>query len=50
MKHLSCKDSFAWLDVLEVVQRNPELKKINENIVHKTLHDVDTRIGKSEES
>ena len=34
---------FTWYDVLETIQREPELTKINANVQHKTLTDIDER-------
>lgn len=50
MEYLSCKITFTWLDVLTVVKEHPDLEKINEDIAHKTFRDVDSRIGKKEDS
>jgi len=50
MKHLSCKMTFSWMDVLSVVKEYPDLEKINENIIHKTFREVDSRIDKTEDS
>lgn len=36
-------DDFSWKDVLEVVNQNPELVRINAGIQHKALTDVDKR-------
>lgn len=38
-------DDFAWLDILALFQSHPELAKINAGVQHKTVTDVDTRIG-----
>ena len=40
---LSDKPDFTWYDVLEIVQKEPELAKINANIRHKTMTEVDER-------
>jgi hypothetical protein len=37
------REDFSWKDVLALVQNNPELTGINEDIPHKTYLDVDTR-------
>jgi spore coat polysaccharide biosynthesis protein SpsF len=37
------REDFSWKDVLALVQSNPELARINEDIPHKTYLDVDTR-------
>ena len=34
----------SWKDVLEIIQRNPELSQINAHVQHKTHLDVDDRI------
>ena len=36
-------DTFSWQDVLNLVQREPDLSKINAKVKHKTHLDVDTR-------
>jgi len=41
--HFPGRDDFTWLDVLELVQHNPELGQINADVQHKTLRDVDER-------
>jgi spore coat polysaccharide biosynthesis protein SpsF len=42
-KRFDCCDDFSWLDVLKMVEENPELNNINAGITHKTLKDVDSR-------
>jgi len=37
------RDDFSWEEVLELVHNEPELMKINADIQHKTLKDVDKR-------
>lgn len=37
------KDSSSWVEVLEVIHRNPELSQLNAHIQHKTHLDVDDR-------
>jgi len=37
------RDDFSWLEVLNLVQREPYLMQINAGIQHKTLKDIDTR-------
>lgn len=37
------RDDFSWLDVLDLVHREPHLMQINAGIRHKTLKDIDTR-------
>jgi spore coat polysaccharide biosynthesis protein SpsF len=36
-------DTFSWLDVLKLVQKYPELTRINDQIQHKTHLDIDSR-------
>ncbi len=46
---LSDKEDFTWLDVLKVVEENPQLSTINAGIAHKSFFDVDERTtGKRE--
>jgi spore coat polysaccharide biosynthesis protein SpsF len=37
------RDDFSWEEVLDLVHNNPELMKINADVKHKTLKDVDDR-------
>lgn len=37
------RDDFTWKEVLDLVHDNPELAKINANVQHKTLKDLDER-------
>jgi len=41
--HFDGRDGFSWLDVLALVQQNPELARINASVLHKSVHDVDSR-------
>jgi spore coat polysaccharide biosynthesis protein SpsF len=36
-------DTFSWLDVLQLVQKHPELTRINDQVQHKTHLDIDSR-------
>jgi len=40
---LKCKDEFTWLDVVKILDKNPELVRINADITHKKLKEVDGR-------
>jgi spore coat polysaccharide biosynthesis protein SpsF len=40
---LGNRNDFSWLDVLQLVQANPELAEINAGVAHKTMFDVDER-------
>ncbi len=40
---LSDKPQFTWYDVLEIVQKEPELAEINAGIRHKTMTEIDER-------
>jgi spore coat polysaccharide biosynthesis protein SpsF len=40
---LGGRADFTWYDVLEIVQKNPELAKINAEIRHKTMTETDHR-------
>jgi len=40
---LAGKPDFTWHDVLEIIQKEPELAKINANVRHKAMTDVDGR-------
>jgi len=42
---LKCRDDFSWLDVVKLLEENPNLNEINAGISHKTLKDVDSRAG-----
>jgi spore coat polysaccharide biosynthesis protein SpsF len=41
--HFDNRDSFSWLEVLEYVQRHPEIAQINAAVRHKTVHEIDER-------
>lgn len=41
--HFNNRDSFSWMEVLEFVQRHPEIAQINAAVRHKTVHDIDER-------
>ena len=41
---LDGKPNFNWYDVLEIVQKHPELTQINAGVRHKTMTEVDNRI------
>ncbi len=43
---LAGKPNFTWYDVLEIVQKNPELAEINAAVRHKTMTEVDERSQK----
>ncbi len=43
--HFGNADIFSWVDVLELMQKRPELTQINASVLHKTVHDTDQRIG-----
>jgi spore coat polysaccharide biosynthesis protein SpsF len=36
-------DTFSWLDVLRLIQKHPELTRINNKVQHKTHLDIDSR-------
>lgn len=44
--HFGGRDDFSWQDVLVLLERHPELMAINAGISHKTLYDIDPRMGK----
>ncbi len=37
------RDDFTWLDVLDLVRREPHLSQINAHVQHKTMTDTDAR-------
>ena len=41
--HFDNRDSFSWMEILEFVQRHPEIAQINAAVPHKTVHDIDER-------
>jgi spore coat polysaccharide biosynthesis protein SpsF len=41
--HFDGRDDFTWKEVLDLVHDNPELMKINADVQHKTLKDIDKR-------
>ncbi len=40
---LNCRINFSWREVLQILEENPELEKINADIAHKSFKDVDSR-------
>jgi len=40
---LNCRKNFSWREVLQTLDENPELEKINSKIAHKSFRDVDGR-------
>jgi len=44
-KRFKCRDDFSWMDVLKKIKENPEIAKINAEISHKTMKDIDARIN-----
>ncbi|GAB4488808.1 MAG: glycosyltransferase family protein [Anaerolineales bacterium] len=43
---LNGRPDFTWYDVLEIVQREPDLTQINAAVRHKTMTEVDERVNK----
>lgn len=37
------RDDFSWLEIVDVIQRHPEIEAINKNISHKDYREVDER-------
>lgn len=46
--HFDNRDTFSWMEVLEFVQRHPEIAQINAAVRHKTVHDIDERQSSKE--
>ena len=44
-EHFQPRRDFSWQEVLEYVRAHPELAQINAAVIHKKLHDVDSRTG-----
>ena len=42
---LSSQQNFTWMDILVLLKREPELTRINSQVLHKTMVDVDERNG-----
>jgi len=42
-KRFDGRDDFTWKEVLDLVHDEPDLLKINANVQHKTLNDIDER-------
>ncbi|HJS18450.1 MAG TPA: glycosyltransferase family protein [Anaerolineales bacterium] len=42
-RHFDGRDDFTWREVLKLVHNEPQLMKINSNVQHKTLKDIDDR-------
>jgi spore coat polysaccharide biosynthesis protein SpsF len=43
--HFPGREDFSWLEVLEVFEREANLRQINAQVHHKNVHDVDPRGG-----
>jgi len=43
LSRLDCQVNFNWRDVLKVIEENPELIKINAEVKHKRVDDIDKR-------
>jgi spore coat polysaccharide biosynthesis protein SpsF len=41
------RDDFSWKDVLDLVQAEPDLMKINASVKHKTLKEIDERTARN---
>ena len=41
--HFIEEEDFSWLDVVELIKRDPLLGEINANVVHKNVYDFDQR-------
>ncbi len=41
--HFIGREDFSWLDVVELIKRDPLLGEINANVVHKNVYDFDQR-------
>jgi len=44
--HFEGRDDFSWLEMLALVQTHPELSRLNDEVRHKSLHEVDERGNK----
>jgi len=44
-RRFDCRDDFSWLDVLNLLEKYPELSEINLGITHKSMKDVDSRMN-----
>jgi spore coat polysaccharide biosynthesis protein SpsF len=42
---LDNRNDFSWLEVLKLVQEQPELTEINAGVKHKSMYDTDARVG-----
>ncbi len=40
------ENDFTWVDILEIIQNEPELTQINAGVRHKTMTEVDERAGR----
>jgi spore coat polysaccharide biosynthesis protein SpsF len=41
--HFNGKEDFSWLDVVDLIKREPALGEINADVVHKNVYDFDRR-------
>ncbi len=44
VKELGCRMDFSWKEVIELLEKYPELMKINVQVKHKSFTDVDLRV------
>jgi spore coat polysaccharide biosynthesis protein SpsF len=44
VKELGCRMDFSWKEVIELLEKCPELMKINAQVKHKSFTDVDLRV------
>lgn len=42
-RRFSGRNDFSWLEVLDLIQQEPELQEINASVQHKHYQDIDTR-------
>jgi len=47
-EHFKGHDNFSWVDVLKLIQNEPELSQINAGVRHKFGNEVDSRMEQSE--
>jgi len=44
--YMDCREDFSWLDVVDILEKHPELLAINAGVRHKLVSDVDQRAEK----
>ena len=41
--HFNGQENFSWLDILKLIEKNPQLMEINAQVIHKHYQEIDNR-------